>query len=179
MRLKFMLLPVLLLFATYSYACKCGGPGTVKESFIGGEVIVSGRVLRKELIAFSQTINPDSVSVVKARLNNDKQKLRFFEMNYIFKIDFQITDKYKGLHLTDTVTIYTAMNSASCGYKFEVGKYYIVYARKENDLSAMFLGSDDRNRDLERKDTYWTNHCTRTTEYNSMEAEELRALCGN
>jgi hypothetical protein len=176
MSVKFILALILLGVVGHSYACKCGGPGTIRESFAGGEVIVSGRVLSKELIPFSQAINPDSVSVIKARLKDHKQKLQFFDMSYIFKIDLQITEKYKGILLTDTVTIYTAMNSASCGYSFDVGNSYIVYARKKSDLTALFLNSGDRNKDLERKDTYWTNHCTRTTEYNNLEADELRLL---
>lgn len=176
MNSKFILLVILLCAVGDICACKCGGPGTTKESFIGGEFIASGRVLSKELIPFSQTVNPDSVYAIKAGLKDDMRKLQFFETPYIFKVEFEVAEVYKGLHQRDTVTIFTAMNSASCGYKFDVGKSYIVYARTENHLSVMFVSSGDRTKKFERKGTYWTTHCTRTTEYNNVEADELRLL---
>jgi hypothetical protein len=163
----------------HSYACKCDGPGTVKGSFASSDVVVSGHVLSKELVPYSQTVRPDSVSVRKERLKDDKQKLQFFEMNYIFKIEFEIVERYKGIELRDTVTIYTAMNSASCGYKFEVGKSYIIYASTKSYMDFMALNKVDRSKGLERENTYWTSHCTRTTEYNNLEADELRLLNKN
>ena len=137
--------------------------------------MVSGQVLSKELVPFSQTIRPDSVSAIKERLKDDKQNLQFFEMSYIFKIDLAIVERYKGTDLRATVTIYTPMHSASCGYKFELGKSYIVYASK-NSLGFMFRDKVDLSNGSQKENTYWTNHCSRTTEYNSTEAEELRLL---
>jgi hypothetical protein len=176
MRIKIQLAIILFLLVGRSYACKCDGTGTVKSSLNMSDVVVSGQVLTRELVSYSQTLNPDSVSSIKSRLKNNKQKLQFFEMNYIFKIELEITEKYKGVIIRDTLTIYTAMNSASCGYKFEVGKSYIVYASKKSYLNSMVLDKLDRNKNLERENTYWTNICTRTFEYNDSEATELKAL---
>jgi hypothetical protein len=176
MRFRFGLTIILLAFVGYGYACKCGGPQTVKSSFEASYLVVSGQVLSKELVPFSQTIKPDSVSAIKERLKGDKQNLQFFEMSYIFKIDLEIVERYKGTDLRDTVTIYTAMHSASCGYKFELGESYLVYASKTSYLGFMFRDKVDLSNGSQKEDTYWTNHCTRTTEYNSIEAEELRLL---
>lgn len=167
---------MLLGFTGFCYACKCGGPGTVKSSFEGSHVVVSGQVLSKEVVSFSQTIRPDSVSAIRERLKDDKQNLQFFEMSYIFKIDLEIVEKYKGTDLRDTVTIYTAMHRASCGYKFELGRSYIIYASNGSHLSFMFKDKVDLSKGSQKENTYWTNHCTRTTEYNSVEADELRLL---
>lgn len=176
--MSFRLLVTLLLFGLVGeiYACKCDGTGTVKSSFQSSDAIISGRVLSKEIVSYSQTINPDSVSAIKSRLKDDKQKLQFFEMSYVVKVEFETVEKYKGTILHDTVTIYTAMNSASCGYTFDVGKFYIVYASRKSYLDFMFLNRVDRDKGLEIENTYWTNICTRTTEYNNLEADELRAL---
>lgn len=158
------------------YACKCDGTGTVKGSFNGSDVVISGRVLSKVIIPYSQAVNQDSVAAIKIRLKDNKQKLQFFEMSYIVKVEVEITEKFKGVNLRDTVTIYTAMNSASCGYKFEIGKFYIIYTSRESYLDSMFIGKVDRNKGLELENTFWTNICTRTTEFNSLEADQLREI---
>jgi hypothetical protein len=176
MRIRLLVTLILLGLVGEIYACKCDGTGTVKGSFNGSDAVISGRVLSKEIVPYSQTVNQDSVSAIKSRLKDDKQKLSFFEMSYIVKIEFEIVEKYKGINLRDTVTIYTAMNSASCGYKFDLGKSYIIYASRKSYLDFMFMDKVDRNKGLEIKNTYWTNICTRTTEYNNLEADELRAL---
>jgi hypothetical protein len=179
MTVKIGLTIILLGFTGFCYACKCGGPGTVKSSFEGSHVVVSGRVLSKQLVPFSQTIRPDSVSAIRERFKDDKQNLEFFEMNYFFKIDLSIVDRYKGTDLPDTVTIYTSMHSASCGYKFELGKSYIIYASNSSHLSFMFNDRFGLGKGSQKEDTYWTNRCTRTTEYNSVEADELTLLTKN
>jgi hypothetical protein len=176
MRIRLLVTLILLGLVGEIYACKCDGTGTVKSSFNVSDAVISGRVISKEIVPYSQTVNQDSVSAIKSRLKDDKQKLQFFEMSYIVKVEFEIVEKYKGTNLRDTVTIYTAMNSASCGYKFDIGKSYIIYASRKSYLDFMFMDKVDRNKGLEIKNTYWTNICTRTTEYNNLEADELRAL---
>jgi len=89
---------------------------------------------------------------------------------------FEIIEKYKGTVLLDTLTIYTVPKAASCGYKFEKGKTYIVYGSKKSDIGFMFLPDADIHKNLEKENTFWTNHCTRTTEYNKLEADKLRKV---
>lgn len=59
-------------------------------------------------------------------------------------VHFQVSDSWKGV-TTTTVTIRTAVGGASCGYSFDLGKQYVVYAYQYS-------------RELE------TNICTRTSE---------------
>jgi len=47
-------------------------------------------------------------------------------------VTFQVYTVWKGSH-SDTFTITTARSSASCGYPFETGKEYLVYAHGEAD----------------------------------------------
>ncbi len=162
--------------AGHVYACKCGGPWSVEEEFEDTELIVYGKVISKELVSIQETLKQDKVSDVKERLKGDNQKLQFFESYNVFEIKFEIIEKYKGTVLRDTMTIYTAPKAASCGYKFEKGKIYIVYGSKRSDIGFMFLSDADINENLEKENTFWTNHCTRTTEYNRLEAAELRKL---
>ncbi len=176
MRIRLLVTLILLGVVGEIYACKCDGTGTVKGSFISSDAVISRRVLSKEIVPYSQTINQDSVSAIKSRLQDDKQKLQFFEMNHIIKIELEIVENYKGTNLRDTVTIYTAMNSASCGYKFDIGTSYIIYASKKSYMDFMFMDKVDRDKGLEIENSYWTSICTRTTEYNNLEADELKVL---
>ncbi|MEK7324929.1 MAG: hypothetical protein AAB217_06690, partial [Chloroflexota bacterium] len=59
-------------------------------------------------------------------------------------VNFQVSDSWKGV-TTTTVVIRTAVSGASCGYTFNVGRQYVVYAYQYSG-------------ELE------TNICTRTSE---------------
>ena len=162
--------------AGHVYACKCGGPWSVAEEFEDTELIVYGKVISKALVSLQATLKQDKLKEVQERLKGDHQKLQFFESYYVFEIKFEIIENYKGTVLRDTVTIYTAPKASACGYKFEKGKIYIVYGSKKSDIGFMFLPDADINENLEKENTFWTDHCTRTTKYNKLEAAELRKL---
>jgi hypothetical protein len=167
---------IIVGLAGHAAACTCGGPWSVEEEFVDTELIVYGKVISKELISLQETLKPDKVSGVKERLKGDNQKLQFFESYHVFEIKFEIVEKYKGTVLRDTVTIYTVPKTASCGFKFEKGKIYIVYGSKKSDIGFMFLPRADIEGNLEKENTFWTSRCTRTTEYKRSEADELRKL---
>ncbi|MEO0458916.1 MAG: hypothetical protein AAF152_20370 [Cyanobacteria bacterium P01_A01_bin.114] len=53
-----------------------------------------------------------------------------------YTVDFTVSDQWKG-DLGETVQVTTADNSAACGYYFEVGQAYLVYAYGDStDLSV-------------------------------------------
>lgn len=53
-----------------------------------------------------------------------------------YAVDFTVSDQWQG-DLGETVQVTTADNSAACGYNFEVGQAYLVYAYGEGgDLSV-------------------------------------------
>ena len=178
MRLKLILTTLVLGLFGHSYACKCGGPGTVKESYKSTDLVVYGRVITKDTISLSETIKNEDVNKVKDGLKDDKQKLQRFEMTYVVKVELEIMEKFKGEIHQKTVVIYTPLLSATCGFRFEKGSDYIIYASKTNLLTFLFQKESENNR-LEKENTFWTNHCTRTTQYVKLEADELRALNKN
>ncbi|MGZ4099940.1 MAG: hypothetical protein ACXVNM_13725, partial [Bacteroidia bacterium] len=49
---------------------------------------------------------------------------------YIIKL--KLTKVYKGYSSSDTITIITGPNGASCGLNFDIGKNYIVYGFNDN-----------------------------------------------
>lgn|SRR5690606_2082625 len=176
MRIRLLATLMLLGLLGETYACKCNDSGTVEGSFNISDIVVSGRVLTKEIVPYSQTVNPDSVPAIKARFQGDKRRLKSFETTYLVKAEVEIVEKYKGVNLRDTVTIFTAVHSASCGYKFEVGRSYIIYASRRSYLGTIVMAEADTGKGLELENTYWTNICTRTAEYDYAEAAALRAL---
>jgi hypothetical protein len=173
---RFLLTTFVLGVGAGAYACKCGGPWTVAEEFVDTELIVYGKVIGKELVSIQETLKKGEVSELRERLKGDNEKLKFFESYEVFEIKFEIIEKFKGAVPRDTVTIYTAQKAASCGYKFQEGKIYIVYASKRSDIGFMFLPDADVYGNLEKENTFWTNHCTRTTQFDQAEADELRKL---
>jgi len=175
MRLKFILTIIILGLFGQGYACKCGGPGTVKESFKSTDLIVYGKVISIDTVVLPETIKKGDVVRVKESLKSDKQKLEYFEMTFVLKTEFEIIEKYKGNSHPKTIVIYTPMLSATCGYRFKKGEEYIVYASTKNFLAFMFQKGNETKR-FEKNNTFWTTHCTRTTEYAKLEADELRLL---
>jgi hypothetical protein len=177
MRYRLTLCVILIGIAWNACACKCASdPGTVREEFKCYGLVIYGKVISKVLVAPSKTIKENKVNEVRTRLKDDRQKLVFFDTDYIFEVKIKIIEKFKGTDIGDTVTIYTAMKSASCGYAFEKDKAYIIYASKRCYMDFAFLPESDRNKNLEKENTYWTTYCSRTAEYSKHEADELRIL---
>lgn len=175
MRFKFLLTIIIFGVAGEVYACKCGGPGTVQESFESTELIVYGKVVSKDTVRLYETIKEEDVGEVREELKEDKQLLHFFDMTYVLKLELEIIEKYKGENLRRTVIIYTPLLGASCGFRFQKGQHYIVYASSKNFMNFLFQNTDGSRRH-EKEGTFWTTHCTRTTEYAKLEADELRTL---
>lgn len=176
MRSIFLVLTIAGLWG-HTYACKREGPPTVEQSFKGAAVIVSGKVLSKDLVSVAETMNADKAGYVKEKLKADKGKLEFFESGFIYKIQLEIRENYKGGITRDILTIFTTITSGSCGFKFDVGRSYLVYASKRSSIYFPFLDSSENNGQFEKENTFWTNHCSRTTEYYSKsEIDELRRL---
>lgn len=161
-------------FATQVYACKCDGSGSIKTSFTSAEGVVYGKVISKTLVPFTSTLRADKIEEIKIALKDNEQKLALLEM-LIVKVELALVEKYKGVSYSDTISFYTTMNGASCGYKFEVGQSYIVYFSKSN---LNFLFDSGSGGDIRKEKIYWTNNCTRTSLFSKTEAAELRALKG-
>lgn len=109
-RITFISLALLFLMsaAENSFACSCApsiGPvkAQVKEAFKKSTAIFSGEVI---------SIAPTSEHQVT--------------------VTMRVGKSWKG-KLAKEITITTAANSAMCGYGFEAGKTYLVYAFGAND----------------------------------------------
>lgn len=83
-----------------AYACSCVRPEPVNESVAQATAVFAGRVIDIEPV--------------------DNRRI---------EVDFDVETVWKGA-TTSTISIYTAPNSAMCGYSFEEGRSYLVYAHQ-------------------------------------------------
>ena len=153
----------LILFWTgHSYACSCEGEGTVAGSVKSTDIVFSGQVVSSTL-----TTNYDSLGIIVSGDTN----YSYFELlkfpTAVVKI--KVDRMYKGQLVTDTLTILTPPNDASCGVDFQVGQRYIVYA---TIFDEMLMTDKVKRRTFDNK-TFWTNRCTRTQNWNTTEENEI------
>jgi hypothetical protein len=162
----------ILSVSTRSLACNCNETGTVDESFKYSDAVFHGKVIQKTFVSFGQSIKKEAADSIRRTL--DEGKLNLFDSDFIIKLEFEVKHHFKGTTIDDTIIIYTSRTSASCGYiGFEIGKEYIVYSSSKSHVFSTFLSPKN---EFEKENTYWTNHCTRTQEFNFGEYKELKAL---
>ncbi len=155
------LLAILCCSYFSSFACKCSGPGTVKASVEAASVVFTGTVLKIEYHGLAETINPDSLALAR-KLPHEGSK-NYLDTPMVLKTTMLVTDDFKGVTKNDTIVVYTGIRGATCGFKFEPGKEYTVYATTENYMYSFFRLDRQRFRNFTRKGVYWTSICSRTT----------------
>lgn len=96
---------VLLLTPGRALACLCVAPGLPAEEMARSAAVLAGRVLRIDAPRGGMVSTGDPVHVV-----------------------FQVERVWKGPAVHNLVIV-TARHSVSCGFPFEVGQEYLVYAR--------------------------------------------------
>ncbi len=106
--LSLLLLMIVFASAQKSFACSCVmSPEPiktqVKNAFTGADAIFSGEVV--------EITSQDE---------------------YHFAVKFKLAKSWKG-EFAKEITIITAKDGSMCGYAFEIGKKYIVYANGKND----------------------------------------------
>ena len=170
-----LLVALMVVSISQTFACKCSDTWTIRESFKHVPIIISGKVLKRKVVSFAETIRTEKLQDIEKDIAGDSQKLKMFKMNFVFEVQFLVTERFKELNIQDTITIYTTITSGSCGFRFEEGKEYIVYGTKKGFYPFM-LTEVMKKEMIERENTYWTTHCTRTQLYNELEAKELRLL---
>src|SRR5688572_9144286 len=92
---------VLGLFPKSADACKCAPKGPPCEAIGQADAVFVGRVL-------SIDSRPDT---------------------YEHLVRLSVTEGFRGFQLSQ-VTVTTGLDQASCGYRFQVGESYVVYARR-------------------------------------------------
>ena len=135
-----------LVWTIKSFACSCEGEGTVSGSVKYSDVVFSGQVISRTL-----TNNYDSLGIV---VTGDTSKMYFNWREFpTAVVKIKVDRMYKGQLVSDTLTILTPPNGASCGYRFQVGEKYIVYA---TIFDEMLMTDKLKRRTFDNK-TFWTH----------------------
>lgn len=94
---------MMIFHSSNVYACSCAQPQTVKDQFSRSEAVFSGKVLEvKE----------------QKNLNGSMTKAALFDVSRIWKGGTE-----------SQIIIHTGSGGGDCGFKFENGKEYLVYAQ--------------------------------------------------
>jgi len=156
--MRYILLLALIISLQSAFACKCYEV-TITENVKSADVIFSGKVLSRYL-----TTNYDSLDVSITK-NLERSNLDWSKIPVAVS-EIEVLKTYKGAIQADTITILTPPNGASCGFRFQVGSCYVIYATIKNSVFMPFQITDDR---ILLKNMFWTNMCTRTQEWNTEE----------
>lgn len=114
-----MLLILLNIAPATSFACSCVAPWSVQEELEHSAAVFKGSV----------------IGVVDAKENSAMQSSAD-PIAFIIKVD----EIWKGINQTEVV-VYTERDSASCGFTFEEGQEYLIYASKPDDHLRVSLCS--------------------------------------
>jgi hypothetical protein len=131
---------LVLLCVRGGLGCTCGGPNPVCSVYWGTDALFLGHVVSIEHV-YDQPPDERVVNGKKITIIGPGQNL----------VHFEVTKVYRGARSSEQVVIHTADQGSACGYAFEQGHDYLVYA------SARPNGELD------------TSHCTRTHEVASRE----------
>jgi len=147
---KILLLNLVFLFSlTKTIACGCSETNEslskkVEKAFSESDLIIRGKVIDLKIV------------------NTGKHKSSTDPIIY----KFEITKVHKGNPKIQIIEITSAESEASCGYKFEFGKSYLVYASK-----STYYPSKTNN-----KFDYVTSLCNRNEKLKNVNKKELRKL---
>lgn len=130
-------------------ACSCLPPRDVLEAARESEAVFLGTVLRREPL--DEKADSPFIARLKSffgmRVRHGPQEQRFA---------LSVDEPFKGI-ARSTIELATARDSAACGYAFEPGRRYLVFA-----------GLND--------DRLWVSLCSSTAPADSVPADDLAKL---
>lgn len=132
-------------------ACTCIGESTVKNEIKETDAVFVGTIAESEEIRIYDTLSPNTI-------------IHRVEMKYTMIVE----TIYKGRQFSDTAFIFTGSGGGDCGFNFQIGQKYIVYA-------GHLKTADRFNGEvyIDKKSAFQTNICTRTRKYQDEEIREI------
>lgn len=132
----------LLILSFDSYCCSCRRVGILKDQK-QSDLVFKGQVIEINELKSEETVTGTDYKVEYRR----------------FEFTIQVTKIYKGKkskEIGDEITIITTGGGGDCGYRFDLGVNYLVYAYKTDRKLKMELYD-------QKVDEFITTHlCTRT-----------------
>ncbi|TNE78448.1 MAG: hypothetical protein EP332_14150 [Bacteroidetes bacterium] len=146
---RFALLVIFTIGAQLGFGCSCIGKSDTVQSIHPKQMLVSGTIIKS--------------MIVEQQIGDSMPGYPVFRRKsaiYLMAID----TVYQGKRIADTVEIHTGIGGGDCGYPFEIGKRYIVFA---SNYPLKFFKT---NRILK------TNICTYTDLYSEVLSRRISRL---
>ncbi len=160
--ITYFLLTIFIFKANVVAACKCEGEISTEDAVKYSEIVFKGVVLSRTITAAF-----DEYGIVA---KGDSSVLKLLGTNPIAAYKIKVGSVFKGKQKFDTVVILTPVNSVGCGVSFKIGQEWIVYAGTKDDV----LSSNSVQRFTSKEGVYFTNLCTRTTQWYREEENAIR-----
>ncbi|WP_431216968.1 hypothetical protein ACQ86N_21895 [Puia sp. P3] len=142
--------------------CNCEGELGTSDAVKYADCVFKGTVISKSAIS-----NPIGYGI--KILGDTLSHFYRFTKAPIAVYQIKVEKLFKGKSSSDTLTIMTPVNGAACGFIFDSGERYIVYATKEDET----IPGDKIKRISTSDKIYWTNMCTRTAQWSQTEENEI------
>jgi protein TonB len=133
------------------FACTCNGENGVAEEIKQSDVVFLGTIFDRQEVHYPDTLN-------KGQSGKNK----------VVKYSICTERVFKGSQRNDTTFIITPKLDEACGFHFQIGKKYIVYAQHYKtgvEHSARFY--------IDSQSAFYTTTCNRTKLSDSTEIAEI------
>lgn len=159
----------ILLATSQVWACSCFGDSTIQEELKRSDLVIVGTVISSQAVKiWSDTTWARSYyiqGIKDGEINSTTDYVEWKNAAFIFSIDLIdytviVKENLKGNISTDTIKVRTGFGHGDCGFSFEIGTQYLIYAEKEFKIkySREKLGRSRK----ELQNIYRTNICWRT-----------------
>ncbi|MCB9611071.1 MAG: hypothetical protein H6721_02080 [Sandaracinus sp.] len=129
-----------LLFPALALACSCMRSSPT-EAAARSTAVFEGRVVELTPIQREGEVTLEGGCLDPA-CNESLSETTHQAAFSSFAVRFEVTRQWKGVE-SESVVVHTARDSAACGFPFEVGQDYLVYASAEQD-GTLSTGLCDR-----------------------------------
>ena len=157
-KLDYFLLICVSLLTTKLIACNCNSGASLETSVKSADYIV-----RVKILSVKYTDRLDTLNVVA-----DGDPRNIFTKYWKFQVKVytaKVINSYKGVLLSDTISIVTGLNPAACEMKMNLEMEYLVYGFRKD-----YLGFASIQRKASDGKLFWTNNCTRSWNFTDEEA---------
>lgn len=164
---------------TSVHACSCIGKETVEKARKNSDLVVVGTVVMyaKVKIWTDTSYARSQFARTNHETSYEEFKWQSSEFGH-FMMEFTVVvkEKFKGAVKNDTVKVWTGFGGGDCGFQFQIGSDYVIYARSESSIKYSQPKLGRSKRDL--KGIYRTTICDRTRSVEFAE-EDLQKLKKN
>jgi hypothetical protein len=180
-KIKYILYSLAVVFLLHigevSFACTCIGKDkqTTETELAFIDIAVKGKIINVANFEYYDTIEY-SLNGVKFDAKQNGYLVRKYKL-----FTLVIDKKFKSAkNMSDTIKIVSGFGNGDCGYEFEIGKDYIVYAEawEEKIIKPRKKKRVIKNKvlDVTIANQFYTDICRLTQDSNIKELDNLQGL---